>query len=1037
MSRLTSALGSFMSATNENYAALANVKFDFSLIKMEAPVEFSGVVSALSTMRRVDAEQGPSHKTARRLGALFEDVVPTTPKLISAYGLRMSEIMNTPGVNDIGADQHGPFGPYVGADGTSLWAAATSGIPALGVYLLSCLLARAWDSKTATAIWVEIVAARRKEIEEGVQNNHNVSASAIVGAYQDITRKDLQSWDSSARAWLRRADRAKNWSQCQLELVVKNINTPIAGGPSTYEKVISVWKRSMLAVEQLLSGKPQDIVDGSVFLAFSAWHLFPDLIVLGAEPKKVEFKDGLIPSGGVGTVGLVSNTTEEDGVRWSLALSHLQYYGEPVLVRSDQESSRLTFAQLRVVALGGLFGSWKLSHRDFLLAADWIKLLWTRMDVAEDHTKDNGYSEFEWLRQIAAAADQLLAVEDENHQQNFQLLKHGSRRGKSFLSGPGYISSPFFGLLNTLTLHGLLEDLDEDCGINYLREVAGRLGLNVSDSVICSAHNTSYHHGSGAADYFELATTQPAGPDGYMRWICPNSMVTTNKSPRFSPDSEGQLKDERFDTQDRMDYISARGEKCERRVTGLEQAVRGHGFAWADPPRLYQQDNPVDPVNLGHPRKKARVTANFQHIVGDQRFGLYIRRERNDSDKSWETYKKRAKSETAKTGRLLAAVQEFKAAKLVPERLRDYMCALTSVSEEQVKDNSLSAPGVSLVAEPHRFHTDFSKSLYALESCSMIYGHLSKATISLKPLLQPLHKLAWFESLFSRWKVPRKKASTRPTKSALLTSQHPPLPDRFESFGCIAWFDSGTVDLTREDLQYAFALCSEDTIYVPAVVLSDPFRRVPEYEMRSITGNVSRAGISILVSPIEPRVRDLSDSYNVVTHETYDRKRENNFRETSLHLSFTEWIIPLATEGSRTIDHDAQIIEAVVSIRDRGQWVADIDILEVDFQDMTRFKSSVCCNENHDQDADFDYTSIDSWEELLDEPGTVGIFRAHGNWAARLAAVSILSRKEIGGHNFGVLGPEPFCLKCLEEEFEKPGWDMQEYESTLPSFCID
>lgn len=171
----------------------------------------------------------------------------------------------------------------------------------------------------------------------------------------------------------------------------------------------------MLAVEQLLSGKPQDIVDGSVFLAFSAWHLFPDLIVLGAEPKKVEFKDGLIPSGGVGTVGLVSNTTEEDGIRWSLALSHLQYYGEPVLVRSDQESLRLTFAQLRVVALGGLFGSWKLSHRDFLLAAEWIKLLWNRMDVARDHTKDNGYSEFEWLRQIAAAADQLLAVEDEDH----------------------------------------------------------------------------------------------------------------------------------------------------------------------------------------------------------------------------------------------------------------------------------------------------------------------------------------------------------------------------------------------------------------------------------------------------------------------------------------------------------------------------------------------------------------------------------------------------------------------------------------------
>jgi hypothetical protein len=102
MSALPSQLLSVFSATNENYAALANVKFDFSLIKMEAPVEFSGIDSALSGRRRVEAEEGPFHKTPRRLGAPFEDLVSSTPKLISAYGLRMSEIMNTSGVNDIG-----------------------------------------------------------------------------------------------------------------------------------------------------------------------------------------------------------------------------------------------------------------------------------------------------------------------------------------------------------------------------------------------------------------------------------------------------------------------------------------------------------------------------------------------------------------------------------------------------------------------------------------------------------------------------------------------------------------------------------------------------------------------------------------------------------------------------------------------------------------------------------------------------------------------------------------------------------------------
>jgi hypothetical protein len=289
-----------------------------------------------------------------------------------------------------------------------------------------------------------------------------------------------------------------------------------------------------------------------------------------------------------------------------------------------------------------------------------------------------------------------------------------------------------------------------------------------------------------------------------------------------------------------------------------------------------------------------------------------------------------------------------------------------------------------------------------------------------------------------RWKPDQITVNPWSTHTPLLTPLQLPLLDRHESFSCIALFDSGTVDLSPEDFKHSFALCSEDTIYVPAVVLSDPFTRVPGYEMKSITGNIGRQGISILVPPFEPRIRELSNSYNLVLHETYDFKREDNFRETSLHLSFTDWTFPLATtEDSRMIDHDAQVVEAVISVHDRGRWVADIDIFEVNFQDMLRFKPVASCKGNHSQDYNFDYTSIDSWEELLDEPSSVGVFRAHKNWAARLAAVSILSRNGDGGHNFGILGPEPFCWKCLEKEFEKPAWNMLDYESTLPSFCID
>ncbi|KAI4625643.1 hypothetical protein J4E80_002775 [Alternaria sp. BMP 0032] len=828
---------SVFSATNENYAALANIKFDFSLVKMEAPIEFSGIASGLSTRRRVEAEEGPSHKTARRLGALFEDVVPSTPKLISAYGRRMSEIMNASGVNDIGAGQHGPFEPYVGADVTTLWAAATSGIPALGVYLLSCLLARAWDAKVATAIWVEIVAARKIEIEEGLKSNGNVSATSLL--------------------------------------------------------------------------------------------------------------------------------------------------------------------------------------------AEWFILLWSRLGMSEEDVKEGKSSEFGWLLPFVVAASQLLTTNDQDRKRNETLLKHGTRRAKFFLSDQELTPSPFFGLLNTLVVCGLQEKLDADSGIAYLRAVAEKLKLDGSDAIICYAHDASNRHFSGAIDYYELATVQKAESDSHTTWICPNIV-----DPKF--------------LEDRVNFIAGRGELCIRYATRPDFDGNTTHFRWADPPLPYQPN--YSTIARRHEdecrqSKKAKVEIGFDAILGDSRLGLFLQSEARSVTRRGRdplrSYQEEARLETMKIDTLSISVENFKEAKMQSARLRDYMCSLIHLNEEESMYSSLRAPGVSLFLGFHKFDLGFSKSLYALESASYVYTDLVHATISLKLITLHLSDAAWFKCLFDRWKIRSNNPDPRFDGMPLLTSLQAPLPDRNESFGCIALLDSGVVDLVPEDFSHAFALCSEDTIYVPAVVLSDPFVSVADHEMRSITGNIGRQGISILVSPVEPRIRELSNNYELVSHEPYDFKREDNFGATSLHLSFTDWTVPLATEDTRMIDHDAHAVEAVISIHDRGVWVGDINILDVDFRDMLRFKPMTSCKGNHSQDCDVDYTSIDSWEELLDEPNGVGVFRAHGNWAARLAAVSILSRGQTGGYNFGVLGPEPLCLRCLEEELEKPAWNMLDYESKLPSFCID
>lgn len=185
-----------------------------------------------------------------------------------------------------------------------------------------------------------------------------------------------------------------------------------------------------------------------------------------------------------------------------------------------------------------------------------------------------------------------------------------------------------------------------------------------------------------------------------------------------------------------------------------------------------------------------------------------------------------------------------------------------------------------------------------------------------------------------------------------------------------------------------------------------------------------------------PRIRQPSDSYTAIPHLAYDFQRSDSFQGTSLHLSFTDWRFPLEAGGHRTIDQGITVIEAVVSVLDQGKWVADLDILCIDFEALPRILNDCNQHEGQNHDLEYDYTSIDNWDELLDSPEGVGIFRAHGNWAARLAAVSILSQKG-QGHGIGLFGAGNICFRFLEVSTEDNADYLMDNESPLPSICID
>ena len=58
--------------------------------------------------------------------------------------------------------------------------------------------------------------------------------------------------------------------------------------------------------------------------------------------------------------------------------------------------------------------------------------------------------------------------------------------------------------------------------------------------------------------------------------------------------------------------------------------------------------------------------------------------------------------------------------------------------------------------------------------------------------------------------------------------------------------------------------------------------------------------------------------------------------------------------------------------------------------------------------------SLDCWEELIDRPEEgVGIFPATGNWAARLAAVIILTQQGFGKPTHVAEFEIEYCIKCL------------------------
>ncbi|RSM18462.1 hypothetical protein CDV31_002597 [Fusarium ambrosium] len=333
LGRLQAALAA---ATNEVTVAAANINFDFTLVKYEAPKEFQPLKGFLTTTRKHDAETGKTHVIARRLGALFDGICPETPALIKAYGARVSEISKAATEKESRDYSKSIFAAYVGVDATSIWAAATSSKPAIHVHLLACMLAEIWDAPKAVSIWVELVEKRRQDIaqrlEQGEQIHFGLASAAVQ---QEISRDQLAAWDASARAWIQTAKSVKNKQDTQLRVILRSVHYAVNAIDALYASVTDAWKLALETTENLILGMPQEAHNGAAILGLVAWHIYPDMHVYGTKNVVVPMNDELVAHGGV--LSLVNSEPRQPnnrGVSWSLCLSHLTFYGPPA--RTEQ-----------------------------------------------------------------------------------------------------------------------------------------------------------------------------------------------------------------------------------------------------------------------------------------------------------------------------------------------------------------------------------------------------------------------------------------------------------------------------------------------------------------------------------------------------------------------------------------------------------------------------------------------------------------------------------------------------------------------------
>ncbi|KAL7787296.1 hypothetical protein V8C43DRAFT_324093 [Trichoderma afarasin] len=997
------------SVSHELTVAAANLNFDFTLIKVEAPKEYSGVNDSLTEVRRENAENGALHRTARKLGALFDGIPPRAEHLLAAYGNRVSEICQKAKITPQDRERHGIFARYCGTDSSSLWAAATSGTNAIAIHLLACMLAEAFTGSQSVALWWQLIEMRKAEIEATTKNATSIEDMAkALACKQEFSRDELASWDNSARSWVQTANKKTKERRSKALLYTDKTGLAVNKNSDPYHSVMIAWKDAMSSMNSLIMGVPQKVRNGAILLAIRSWHLYPDLCVLSHGPDVISQKDGLIPKSGIITIDLEHQDETAGSISWSLPLSYLRYYGDPVIVNQTLgvTSNRISMDQFRFVLLGCVISTWSTLTNSVDTSLDLLITLMKAFRWPERSTSYPGnlrqrmqemVKKTSWLGQILTAAEDLSSGSEIERATARKLMEYGRRYGQ-FLCHKKDHPPPFFGLFYIPSLFSLIED--SEARIGCLRRFAKSPGLPNSNCVIryfdspdqpefATIEPIDEHFGSKKLGGYIHQSFPPSKLGIHLRWIpvksnsapCSCEGICQESAPTSTSTSTRKF---RFGRAKNNQLVLP----CPCIQTG------GHSY---DCLLLPQRERIEQIEQLGEGCLPVHIITSTPKDVQ-----LVFGSGENFLDTSLKLSQ--------------VCIGDSQSAEILSNR------SMTKIStdpdlhkrpfepvESSSMANHFSADIIKEAFEATR-HSVYTKVLRACASALEMYGRLPDATVD--PTIVSKISLAdapWIFPSIRRYST-QLKLSESPMRTRL---------SRPEAFACITMFECGQL-LDVAHFREVFAITSNDAIFVATPLLADPHDVPIETEIKRVLGNIGKPGVSLLVPPPVPRIRETNtDGWNLLNHNSFSGEIENNFQKTSMHLSFTQYRQGLLdqTKNEHHIDSNIVLHEALVQIFDSSTWVGDLDVLSTLNGPLISRVHCKCSEKRHPSlntlQRSFRMIIVDNWEELMIPPldPAISVVRTAGNWIGRLAAVGISIRMG----RLTVVLPNNKCWGCTKE----------------------